>query len=272
SLDEMVLRLEQRLQDNPEDAEGWQMLGRSYVVLSRYPEAVEAYNQARQLSGDTDVNAITGYAEALAMVRGGVVDQESAALFERALQLAPDDRKALWYGGLAAFERGQAGVARSRWQALLKLNPPEQMAQLLREQIAAADVMLGDTPAVAESPGPAAAEPVAGVALTVSLASELAGRLAPDAPLFILARQIDTPGPPLAVVRRRAADLPIQVVLSDADAMVAGRVLSAHSSVEVVARVALGGTPNAQPGDLSGSKIVPSSGAADVVIDTIVGN
>ena len=267
---EMVARLEQRLMSDPNDAEGWQMLGRSYVVLERYPDAVEAYARARELGSDTNVHAVTGYAEALALARGGSIDNEISELFEKALKLAPNDRKGLWYGGLAAFERDQPELARDRWQKLLDLGPPEQMAALLREQISAANAALGNTLAVPVEPSPTRA--TRGVELEVSLAPELATQVRQDAPLFILARQIDTPGPPLAVVRRQVSDLPLQLVLTDADAMAPGRVLSAHDSVEIVARVALGGTATAQPGDLAGSKIVASDGSAMILIDSVVGN
>ncbi|MBT8137767.1 MAG: tetratricopeptide repeat protein [Gammaproteobacteria bacterium] len=266
SIEQAVVQLEARLQAVPDDAEGWLMLGRSYVVMGRFPDAVDAYGRARQLGNDTDVHAITGYAEALAMARGGVIDDEAAALFEQALTIAPNDTKALWYGGLAALESGRPRQARDRWQRLLAAGPPEEVASVLREQIAAADAMLGGaTTAPAEVP--VAAD---GLSLHVSLTSELAARVGPNVPVFILARQVDMPGPPLAVVRKTVADLPVRVVLSDADAMVPGRVLSAHPSVEVVARVAIGGTPAAQPGDFAGSRVVASSGQAAIIIDSVV--
>lgn len=272
SLADMATRLEQKLSANPEDVEGWLMLGRTYVVLSRYPDAVEAYGTARELTDDQDVNALTGYAESLAMLHGGVMDDEAAGIFEQALVLSPDDRKALWYGGLAAFERGRAALARDRWQRILALDPPEQMAVMLREQIAAANAALG----IASS-GPVQSVPDAtessgdGLTLTVSLAPGFSGRAHPDTPVFILARQSGAAGPPLAVVRRTVADLPLEIVLTDADSMMPGRILSAFDVVEVVARVSLGGTPTAQTGDLSGSRTVASNGKAVIVIDSIVG-
>ncbi len=293
SLLEVAEQLEQRLKTNPDDAEGWQMLGRTYVVLSRYPDAVDAYAAARELTTDQDVNAITGYAESLALMRDGAMDDEIAELFEKALLLSPDDRKGLWYGGLAAFEQGRVELARSRWQRLLALNPPEQMAVVLRDQIAAADAALGDTPdAMVTEATSAAAAPIVNeeaseavnetagapeaadgtLVLSVSIASELAGGVNPNAPLFILAREAGVAGPPLAVVRRSAGDLPVEIVLTDDNSMMAGRELSSFESVEVVARISLGGTPMAQAGDLSGSKTVSTTGNVAIVIDSVVGD
>lgn len=259
SVEAMVAGLEQRLQTQPDDLQGWLMLGRSYVVMGRFAEGIEAYAAARRLSGDNSAEALTGYAEAAALAGGGELTAEAAGLFERALQLAPGDRKALWYGGLAAAERGDTDIARTRWQKLLDMNPPENMAQLLREQIAA----LGSGPAAAET----------GAALldvSVTLAPSLRDRVSAGAPLFILARPAGAgSGPPLAVVRRQAGDLPLRVELSDADAMMPGHTLSDHKSVEIVARVALGNTPTAQPGDLYGSAISDLSGPVTIEIDSV---
>lgn len=261
SIEEMVSGLERRLQAAPNDAEGWQMLGRSYVVLGRYEDAVGAYARARDLSGDTDIASLTGYAEALAMANEGIIGEESARLFEQALALAPDDKKALWYGGLSAFERGRAGLARERWQRLLEQEPPPAMARVLREQIELAAAVIGD-----DDSAPAA---VTGMRVEVELDAALADRAPIDAPVFILARAPGGAGPPLAVVRRRVADLPLAVVLSDDDAMLPGRTISTHERVEVVARVALGGQPTAQPGDLYGSGVGEPDGAVAIAIDKV---
>lgn len=263
SIEAMVGRLERRLAEQPGDAEGWQMLGRSYVVLGRYRDAVTAYGRARELTGDEDIASLTGYAEALAMVNEGVIGEESARLFEQALALAPDDKKALWYGGLAAFERGRAGLARERWERLLQLDPPEAMARVLREQISLTEAVLGT------DRDPRAAEPGAGLRVEVQLAAALADRAPIDAPVFILARPPGGDGPPLAVVRRSVADLPLELVLSDADAMIPGRTISSHEQVEVVARVALGGQPTAQPGDLYGSRTAERGGVVAIAIDKV---
>ncbi len=270
SIDQMVSQLEARLRESPDDAEGWQMLGRSYVVLNRYPDAVEAYSRARDLTNDSDVHSITGYAEALALVRGGVLDPETGALFERALAMDPGDRKALWYGGLAAFENGRPGIARSRWQRLLEQGPTAEVAAVLREQIAAAEAMLGEAGESAGAPSGQVIPARDGISVTVSLSPELAGSAPADAPVFVLARPLGGQGPPLAVVRRTVAELPLAIVLTDEHAMVPGRVLSAHDTVEVVARVSLGGTPTAQVGDLSGTQRVSTGGNIQIVIDEVV--
>jgi cytochrome c-type biogenesis protein CcmH len=91
------------------------------------------------------------------------------------------------------------------------------------------------------------------IKLQVSVASVLQGRFPPETTLFIAVRDPTQPGPPLAVQRRRAGELPLAVELSDADAMLPGRDLShAAGPVTVVARISSSGTPTPTSGDLFG--------------------
>ncbi|MCB1748584.1 MAG: c-type cytochrome biogenesis protein CcmI, partial [Gammaproteobacteria bacterium] len=89
----------------------------------------------------------------------------------------------------------------------------------------------------------------------------------------VLARAPQGPPAPLAVTRLRLAELPAQVRLDDSMAMVPGHNLSAHETVEVLARVSRSGAPQASPGDLEGSVTAATTGengALDVVIDRVV--
>ena len=100
----------------------------------------------------------------------------------------------------------------------------------------------------------------------VEIDPALRERVPAGAPLFVLARPPDEPGPPLAVVRRSAGEVPFEVTLSDSDAMMANRVISGFESVEIVARIALSGGPVAQSGDLYGAATIERSGADRVRI------
>ncbi|MEX0638787.1 MAG: c-type cytochrome biogenesis protein CcmI, partial [Burkholderiales bacterium] len=65
----MVERLAARLRENPDDADGWKMLGRSYAVLGRFGEAVDAYSKAA-MRAPRDAQLLADFADALAMARG----------------------------------------------------------------------------------------------------------------------------------------------------------------------------------------------------------
>jgi cytochrome c-type biogenesis protein CcmH len=110
------------------------------------------------------------------------------------------------------------------------------------------------------------------VPLQVTLSPELAERAPADAVLFIFARTPGAGGPPIAAVRRRAGELPLSITLSDANAMMAGRQLSTEPELQLVARVALGGSITESEGDLVGETIyrMDSGETARLVIDEVV--
>ncbi len=253
----MVASLARRLEREPDDLQGWLMLGRSYSALEQYPLAARAYQRADRLSGGRNAEALTGWAEALALGDENELQGRAGRLFEQALALDPKSGKALFFGGIAAQRRGELPLARERFARLLTMDPPESVRPILEQQIVALDSAIaqggGAAPAAAGTPGdqPAADGTGAVVRLTVALDPALAARVPAGASLFVLVRHPGQPGPPLAA-KRLAATFPQEVVLTPADSMLPGRSFAAGDKVEVVARVALGGTPTAQSGDPSG--------------------
>jgi cytochrome c-type biogenesis protein CcmH len=153
----MLASLETKLEANPSDVNGWLLLGRSYFQLNRYFKAADAYQQAYTLTQGKEVEAVLGLAEALAFADERMLTSRSAELFERAIELAPDHPKALWYSGLVAFQAQRFDVARERWAALVALDPPPEVKQALESKIAEIDAASGKPPtaprqAAADSP------------------------------------------------------------------------------------------------------------------------
>ena len=120
---EMVQRLADRLKERPEDAEGWTMLSRSYLVLGRLEEAAQASERVLKLKPN-DAQALADHADVLAMRAGRVLDGEPIKLIERALKLDPDNLKALALAGAAAFDRGDGNEAARLWDRVALLGPP----------------------------------------------------------------------------------------------------------------------------------------------------
>ena len=122
-------------------------------------------------------------------------------------------------------------------------------------------------------PSPVAIDPVVVdgpiIIISVSLSAEAISALPADATVFIIARALGQPSPPIAVARRQLADLPALVGLSDRDAMIPNRKLSSFAEFEIVARVTVSGQPIAQSGDWSGSLIVSANSGQtiDLLID-----
>jgi cytochrome c-type biogenesis protein CcmH len=211
---------------------------------------------------------LLGLGEAMSLKAGGEITAPASELFEQGLKLEPANPKALLFGGFSAAGRGDKALARSRWEALKALHPPDQIAQLLDARIAE----LGPVPGAAAQPIAAPAPAGDGQAtVNLSIAPALKGRLRGDAPLFVFAREPGGRGPPLAAKRLTSAALGTQVRLSAADSMVPGRELTAGQRVSITARVSFSGQPTPAPGDLYGELTydVGRDGARDLVIDRV---
>jgi cytochrome c-type biogenesis protein CcmH len=268
----MVAKLEQHLREDPNDLAGWLMLGRSYLALQRMDDAVNAYERAQRLNGNS-AEAALGLGEAISLRAGGQISPEASALFEDALKLEPNNPKALLYGGFAAATRGDRAMARSRWQALKDLHPPPQIEEMLDARIASLGAAEESGTNASPAGTSASVQGSAGAQVTVNIhiAPALKSRLKPETPLFVFAREPDSRGPPLAAKRLTSDAIGTQVQLSATDSMVPGRVLVAGKRVSITARVSFSGQPIPSAGDLYGelSYDVGRDGALDLVIDRV---
>lgn len=243
----MAERLAERLKSRPDDAEGWTMLSRSYAVLGQFDKAVTAYQRVVKLRPD-DAQVHADYADALAMANGRKLDGEPEKLLRRALELDPDNAKALSLLGTLAFDRGDAAAAAGHWErALKRIEPGSELAQQLQGALADARQRAG-LPAPSAAPVQAAAG--ASLRVRVSLAPELAAKAAPDDTLFVFARASQGPKAPLAIQRRQVKDLPLELTLDDSMAMNPALKLSSVAQVVVGARISKSGNAMPQPGDM----------------------
>jgi cytochrome c-type biogenesis protein CcmH len=149
----MVERLVHRLNDHPDDVDGWLMLGRSYVVLQEYPLAVRAYERADRAAGGRSADALVGEAEALTLIDDSQLSGQASQLIERALAIAPTSPQALFFGAAAAMRRGDLPLARTRFTKLLSLNPPQRIKAILEQEISGIDAQM------AAHPDPSAKKP-----------------------------------------------------------------------------------------------------------------
>lgn len=261
---DMVARLARRLERQPDDVQGWLMLGRSHAALEQYPLAIRAFQRADRLEGGRNAEALTGWAEALVLSDPAEIEGRAARLFEQALAIDPDERRALFFTALAAQRRGEVELAVGRYQRLIDLGAPDNVRPILEQQIA---TLRAQPPQAAADPA-AAANP--SVRVRVEVDAAIARTLPAGAPLFVFVRALGQPGPPLAV-RRLEARFPAAVQLGAADLMIPGRSFADGDRVEVVARVSLGGQPAAQPGDPFGriEYQVGRDGERPLVIDAL---
>lgn len=268
-LEAMVTKLQAQVAREPEDAEGWAMLGRSQVLLGRHAEALRAYGEAnRRSEAQPRPDWLVGEGEAMVMSR----DHQLAAarsLFERALQLDPGHGRALWYAGLAAAQAEDYGTALDHWLTLRKQELPQDLAAVLDERLPQLAQLSGRSlPEHARITPP-------GVALTVNveLAPAVRAQAAGDGVLFVFARAASGPPMPLAVQRIENAKLPLQVVLDDSLAMMPDLKLSRFDAWTVTARYSRSGVATPSSGDIEGSVSVTRAQAGAplaLVIDRVV--
>ncbi|MDX1455562.1 MAG: hypothetical protein R3217_08920 [Gammaproteobacteria bacterium] len=202
----MIVQLEKRLQDSPDDLDGWLMLARSYVVMGDYARAAESFQQALKLAGgpDDNIEIAAAYAEAQALNDPASLDGETGALFERILRMDPGNPRGLWYGGLAAQSRGNGELAVERWKLLLAVpDLPDSFRAVVENRLRSLD------PDAAPPPEALVDVRVTGDALPADMPA--------DAKLFVFIRDPSTAGPPLAAQRVDDLALPVTVSLSAAD-------------------------------------------------------
>lgn len=261
--DDMVVSLRKRLEENPHDIDGWLMLGRSYQSMQRYDEAVAAFEKAIELEQGENAESIVGLGIALLEREGGEVSDRASSLFEHALTLDPANPNALFYGGGAAARRGDEALAADRWEALIGLDAPPEILELLQRKVNEWRGLPAPVPGVPQD------QPGALISINLSVAEAAIASLPADATVFVIARDPAAPSPPIAVSPLRLSELPAIVELGDSDSMVAARPLSGFSELEIVARVSVSGQPMAQTGDWSGSVLINANNRAkvDLVID-----
>ncbi|HEY0341271.1 MAG TPA: hypothetical protein VGC34_10730 [Steroidobacteraceae bacterium] len=294
----MVARLARKLESDPQDLNGWLMLGRSYVVLEQYPLALRSFQRADRLAGGKNAEALVGEAEALTMGNEAELDGRAGRIIEQALVLDPNSGKALFFGAAAAVRRGDLALGKERFQKLLSMNPPEAIRPILQQQIdglerrmaanggsgvagpagpvgAGAGASRGAASSTAMSGASTAdagnsAAAGAAVRVHIELSPELSKSVPDAAPLFVFVRDPAQPGPPLAA-KRLANRFPQTVELTPADSMVPGRAFAAGQNVQVVARIARSGNPLAGSGDPFGEVAyrVGHDGLVNIVIDHV---
>jgi cytochrome c-type biogenesis protein CcmH len=260
----MVSALAERLKAEPDNAEGWLMLGRSYTALGRYTDAVSAFRKASALMPG-NASVLADLADVMGMAQDRRLAGEPARLVQQALAADPRNIKALALAGSVAFEAKDYGAARAYWERLQAVLPADsEMARSVQGSIAEARQLEGGAPAAAGTSAAATAAaaatpmapaaPAGDVKLTgeVVISPEMAARVAAGDTLFIFARAAQGPRIPLAIVKQPVGSWPVRFTLDDSTAMAPTLKLSGSAQVTVGARVSKSGNATPQSGDLFG--------------------
>ncbi|MDI9779788.1 c-type cytochrome biogenesis protein CcmI [Pseudomonas putida] len=237
TMDEMTTRLERAVEAQPDSAEGLYFLGRAYMAQQRPADAARAYERAVALAG-RQPELLGQWAQALYFAADKKWSPQVQALTDEALKADPNEVTSLGLRGIAAFEGERYQAAIDYWNRLLAQLPEGDASRAaLQGGIDRAAARLGSTG------GKPQATAAARLKVRVELAAALKDKVKPDDTVFIFARASNGPPMPLAAKRVTVAQLPLEVELSDADAMLPQMKLSQFAEVQLVARVSRAGQP-----------------------------
>ena len=257
SVAEMTARLEQAVKVQPDSAEAWYFLGRTYMAQSRPADAAKAFETAVGLARQPEL--LGQWAQALYFLGNKQWSAQLQSLTDEALQGDPQEITSLGLLGIAAFEGQRFKEAVDYWRRLLAVLPaadPSRAAlqsgiDRALEQLAAKGETLPDKPP--------AATVSAQLKVRVELAAKLKDQVQPGDSVFIFAKASAGPPMPLAVKRLTVADLPVEVTLADSDAMMPQLKLSNFPQVQLMARISRAGNATAGEWVAHGQAVASSS-------------
>lgn len=239
TVEEMTAHLEQAVKEQPDSAEAWYFLGRTYMNQERPADAAKAFARVVELAG-RQPELLGQWAQAQYFAGDRQWSEQLQALTDEALQADPQELTSLGLLGIAAYEEGRYQDAVRFWEQLvaaLPENDPSREAirggiERARQQVdgGSGNAAAGEAPA-------AASTQAAALQIQVQLDPKVAETVSPEDSVFVFARAVNGPPVPLAAKRLTVGDLPATVTLSDADAMVPSLKISSVEQVTVMARV-----------------------------------
>lgn len=278
---EMVKGLEERLQKEPNNPDGWYMLARSYNTMKRYDKAVQALEQLNKLVPN-NADLLADYADTLAMTQNQSLQGAPEKLINQAIALDPKNVKALSLSGSAAFERREYRQAIAQWKRVLPLLASDtEMTKITLSNIGEAQSLLGETPDTgaalgvlqAATPESVVANPAPAVDSTsrltgvVEIDASMRSKVGDDDAVFIFARAAQGARMPLVVLRKQVKDLPYKFTLDDSMSIAPDTHLKNHAALVVGARVSKNGNATPVSGDPEGLSTPVAPGASGIVIN-----
>ena len=234
SLQDSALQLQNHLLKNSNDANAWQALGLTYFKLNRLDESLSAYEKSYQLDRK-NTKLLIEYASTIAIKNDNDFSGRSIELVKQALQLEPNAPDALYMAGLYAVSQQDFALAQLLWQkALTALKPGS----------ADAAVLLGALNDVAHLMG------IHTIKVNVSFSQAILANRSKDDYVMIYAKAAKGRPMPISIVKTKLKDFTGQVILNDANSLIASNKLSQASTVVVVVRLSKTGAAFKQIGDI----------------------
>jgi cytochrome c-type biogenesis protein CcmH len=251
----LTQQLEQRLQKDPGDMQGWLLLGRTYKTMQSYGPAERALARAYEIAPD-DPLVLAEFAEAkMFNSQNRVIGEDITEMLEKALLINPDQQKALWLLGFASTQTDNDARAIELWERLLNLMDPSVGARSsVQDQISLAKSRLG-VEVAPDWPG---------LNIQVDL-GDSTHEVPAGAVLYVIARNPNAPRPPLGVHRVDNPQFPVQVVMTDANSMMKELPVSSVDELQLLARLSLSGNPVAGDQDPESESVMIKTDNVDVI-------
>lgn len=282
TLEEQVRKLQDNVQENPDDLEGWVMLARSYYFLKQYQAASEAFARTVAMTGEQNPGLLADYADALAMATGRTMSGKPYDLVKKALSIDPNHQKSLWLAATATYQSKDYKTTLEYWLTLRSqfevgsdnyVQMTRNIAEVkqflgmpIEEEVAVMQKAQEAQAPAATASAPAAGAPPAKVSGIVVLDPSLKDKVSPNDTLFVFARAASGPRMPLAIIRTTVSELPLDFTLDDSSAMNPQMKISKFKEVVVGARVSKSGNAMPQSGDLAGMSNAVSIGTEGLTI------
>ena len=285
---ELTEQLAQRLEQSPDNPQGWLLLASSYTALEEHDKAVTAYQQAERYA-ELEAWAQISYAQAL-LVADGSLNAKAKNLLEVAIATSPDDTRGLFLIGLAYLERADYLQTISYWERLLTLlEVDDPLADAVEEKLIEVRTLateVAETSQDEPQPDPSdkqaqdseviqatSEETPCFISINVTIDAEFSSKISPQDTLFVYAKAATGPPMPLAIKQFSADALPLKTCLGPEDAMMENMTINNFDPIQIIARVSKSGLAAPQPGDMQAlSEPLPTKNGSVVslLIDEIL--
>lgn len=282
TVEKAVAKLQEKLDQSPDDLQGWLLLGQTYNSMEKPAKARDAYAHAMELAPDS-ADIMVAWAEADSLARPDhAIKGKTRSKLQEALDIDPNNQRGLWLKGISDYQAGHFVDAVLTWRRLeALLKPDSDVAAAVTRQIAMANARAaGKTQSEAEellrkdtaqaATGKSGTPAAPQIEVKVSLSPSLKDKIDGDDTLFVYARAVSGPPMPLAIARLKASQLPTTVKLTNAMSMSPDHDLSSVKKVLLTARISRSGKATPQPGDLEGNAgplSIDPKASADILID-----
>ena len=261
-LQAFALGLRTKLAQSGDDQVAWMLLGRVAMSLNEYDMAQQSFDKVLRLDPD-NLPVLISYSQVLLLEGSDANMTRAAGMLSKVLKDDPTNLDAISLLALIAYERHDWLQAKAAFEVLLKSMDKEdsrysmiaQRISEIEQNISAENEQQNSqlTPvATAQQSSDDSSAATSAIKVTIKLAPELTDKLPAQGTLFVFAKAANGPPMPLAVVKLTDYRFPIEVQLSDSNAMVAGLTLSSVEQIILTARISKDASVMPSTGELEG--------------------